>query len=38
MANEERMQTLAGAMQELTGRGFAQELKVHGDRLETVGG
>jgi hypothetical protein len=37
MANEERMQSLAGGIKEMAGRGFTQELKVKGARLEAVG-
>ena len=37
MANEEKMQTLAGALREMAGRGFTHELKVKGDRLEEIG-
>jgi hypothetical protein len=37
MANEEKMETLAGAIQEMAGRGFSQEMKVKNDRLEAIG-
>ena len=38
MANEDRMQTLAGAIEEMAERGYTRELKVNGDRLDEVGG
>jgi hypothetical protein len=37
MANEERMQSLAGGIKEMAERGFTQELRVKGARVDAVG-
>jgi hypothetical protein len=37
MANEEKMETVAGAIQEFGERGFDRNLKVTGGRLQVVG-
>jgi hypothetical protein len=37
MAHEERMETVAGAIQEMAARGYTSELKVTGSSLEVIG-
>jgi hypothetical protein len=37
MANEDRMQTVAGALEQFVGRGYRQEMAVKGGRLQVDG-